>query len=84
MHSPTLWLGHWVLNRGREPRLELNLLPRQVLVLCRDPAGKQPFLQPQLLLFLDEPTSGLDSQSAWAIMAFLRSLADNGQSILCT
>ena len=41
-------------------------------------------LQPQLLLFLDEPTSGLDSQSAWAIMAFLRSLADNGQSILFT
>jgi ABC-type uncharacterized transport system ATPase subunit len=41
-------------------------------------------LQPQLLLFLDEPTSGLDSQSAWAIMAFLRDLADNGQAILCT
>ena len=41
---------------------------------------------PQLLLFLDEPTSGLDSQSAWLswFMAFLRSLADNGQSILCT
>ena len=36
------------------------------------------------LIFLDEPTSGLDSQSAWAIMAFLRSLADNGLSILCT
>lgn len=34
--------------------------------------------------FLDEPTSGLDSQSAWAIMSFLRSLADNGQAILCT
>jgi len=31
--------------------------------------------KPKLLLFLDEPTSGLDSQSAWAIMAFLRSLA---------
>jgi len=42
------------------------------------------FAKPQLLLFLDEPTSGLDSQSAWAIMAFLRSLADNGQAILCT
>lgn len=34
--------------------------------------------------FLDEPTSGLDSQSAWAIISFLRSLADNGQAILCT
>lgn len=41
-------------------------------------------LQPKLLLFLDEPTSGLDSQSAWAIMSFLRNLADNGQAILCT
>ncbi|RDB26885.1 Brefeldin A resistance protein [Hypsizygus marmoreus] len=40
--------------------------------------------KPQLLLFLDEPTSGLDSQSAWGIMSFLRSLADNGQAILCT
>ncbi|KAH9941401.1 pleiotropic drug resistance ABC transporter [Amylocystis lapponica] len=36
------------------------------------------------LIFLDEPTSGLDSQSAWAIMTFLRSLADSGQSIVCT
>ncbi|KAF7984807.1 hypothetical protein HWV62_11820 [Athelia sp. TMB] len=40
--------------------------------------------KPKLLLFLDEPTSGLDSQSAWAIMQFLRSLADGGQAILCT
>ena len=40
--------------------------------------------QPRLLLFLDEPTSGLDSQSAWAIVSFLRNLADNGLSILCT
>ncbi|KZT26064.1 hypothetical protein NEOLEDRAFT_1063724 [Neolentinus lepideus HHB14362 ss-1] len=40
--------------------------------------------KPKLLLFLDEPTSGLDSQSAWAIVKFLRKLADNGQAILCT
>ena len=33
---------------------------------------------------MDEPTSGLDSQSAWAIVSFLRSLADQGQAILCT
>ncbi|OSX63435.1 hypothetical protein POSPLADRAFT_1074039 [Postia placenta MAD-698-R-SB12] len=36
------------------------------------------------LIFLDEPTSGLDSQSAWAIVCFLRTLADSGQSIVCT
>lgn len=36
------------------------------------------------LLFLDEPTSGLDGQSAWNLVRFLRKLADNGQSILCT
>jgi len=36
------------------------------------------------LIFLDEPTSGLDSQSAWAIVCFLRDLADAGQSIVCT
>ncbi|KAG1750901.1 ABC-2 type transporter-domain-containing protein [Suillus lakei] len=40
--------------------------------------------KPKLLLFLDEPTSGLDSQSAWAIVQFLRELADHGQAILCT
>ncbi|KAG2062978.1 P-loop containing nucleoside triphosphate hydrolase protein, partial [Suillus decipiens] len=41
--------------------------------------------QPRLLLFLDEPTSGLDSQSAWAIITFLRELADSGQAIfLCS
>lgn len=40
--------------------------------------------KPKLLLFLDEPTSGLDSQSAWAIVAFLRTLAEVGQAILCT
>ncbi|KAG2062951.1 hypothetical protein BDR04DRAFT_1164429 [Suillus decipiens] len=40
--------------------------------------------QPRLLLFLDEPTSGLDSQSAWAIITFLRELADSGQAILYT
>ncbi|KAJ3538407.1 hypothetical protein NM688_g6524 [Phlebia brevispora] len=37
-----------------------------------------------LRLILILPTSGLDSQTAWAIMAFVRSLADNGLSILCT
>ena len=40
--------------------------------------------KPKLLLFLDEPTSGLNSQSAWAIVSFLRTLADNGQAVLCT
>ena len=40
--------------------------------------------KPKLLLFLDEPTSGLDSQSAWAIVSFLRNLANHGQAILCT
>ncbi|KAJ7361329.1 pleiotropic drug resistance ABC transporter [Mycena albidolilacea] len=40
--------------------------------------------KPELLLFLDEPTSGLDSQSAWNIVRFLRKLADQGSSILCT
>jgi ATP-binding cassette subfamily G (WHITE) protein 2 (SNQ2) len=46
--------------------------------------GVELAAKPQLLLFLDEPTSGLDSQSAWAIMVFLRNLADHGQAILCT
>ncbi|KAL0955420.1 hypothetical protein HGRIS_001666 [Hohenbuehelia grisea] len=50
----------------------------------RTTIGVELAAKPQLLLFLDEPTSGLDSQSAWAIVEFLRELADNGQAILCT
>lgn len=50
----------------------------------RTTIGVELAAKPKLLLFLDEPTSGLDSQSAWAIMKFLRELADNGQAILCT
>ncbi|GLB42209.1 putative ABC transporter superfamily, ABCG family. PDR (TC 3.A.1.205) subfamily protein [Lyophyllum shimeji] len=50
----------------------------------RTTIGVELAAKPKLLLFLDEPTSGLDSQSAWSIMSFLRSLADNGQAILCT
>lgn len=46
--------------------------------------GVELAAKPKLLLFLDEPTSGLDSQSAMAIMKFLRELADSGQAILCT
>ncbi|KAF8624325.1 hypothetical protein AX17_007154 [Amanita inopinata Kibby_2008] len=50
----------------------------------RTTIGVELAAKPQLLLFLDEPTSGLDSQSAWAIVSFLRDLAKNGQAILCT
>ncbi|CAE6431284.1 unnamed protein product, partial [Rhizoctonia solani] len=57
----------------------LNVEQRKRLTIGVELAAK-----PELLLFLDEPTSGLDSQSAWAIVDFLRSLADKGQAILCT
>ncbi|KDQ56615.1 hypothetical protein JAAARDRAFT_131673 [Jaapia argillacea MUCL 33604] len=50
----------------------------------RTTIGVELAAKPKLLLFLDEPTSGLDSQSAWAIMTFLRQLADAGTAILCT
>lgn len=51
----------------------LNVEQRKLLTIGVELAAK-----PALLLFLDEPTSGLDSQSSWAIIAFLRKLADNG------
>ncbi|KAK8855092.1 ABC-2 type transporter [Apiospora arundinis] len=57
----------------------LNVEQRKLLTIGVELAAK-----PKLLLFLDEPTSGLDSQSAWAICAFLRKLADAGQAVLCT
>lgn len=57
----------------------LGVEQRKRLTIAVELAAK-----PKLLLFLDEPTSGLDSQSAWAIVSFLGTLADNGQAILCT
>lgn len=57
----------------------LNVEHRKRTTIAVELAAK-----PKLLLFLDEPTSGLDSQSAWAIVSFLRNLADKGQAILCT
>lgn len=57
----------------------LNVEQRKKLTI-----GVELVAKPSLLLFLDEPTSGLDSQSAWAIVKLLRSLAEAGQAILCT
>lgn len=57
----------------------LNVEQRKLLTIGVELAAK-----PALLLFLDEPTSGLDSQSSWGIVAFLRTLADNGQAVLAT
>jgi ATP-binding cassette subfamily G (WHITE) protein 2 (SNQ2) len=57
----------------------LGVEQRKRLTIAAELAAK-----PKLLLFLDEPTSGLDSQSAWAIVRFLRTPADNGQATLCT
>jgi len=37
-----------------------------------------------ILNLTNTPKSGLDSQSAWAICAFLRKLANAGQAVLCT
>lgn len=36
------------------------------------------------ILFLDEPTSGLDAQASYSIVQFMRKLAEDGQTILCT
>ncbi|KAL9111781.1 MAG: hypothetical protein Q9227_003840 [Pyrenula ochraceoflavens] len=57
----------------------LNVEQRKRLTIAVEMAAK-----PELLLFLDEPTSGLDSQTAWSILALLKSLAAKGQAILCT
>jgi len=57
----------------------LNVEQRKLLTIGVELAAK-----PALLIFLDEPTSGLDSESSWAIVAFLRRLANRGQAILAT
>lgn len=36
------------------------------------------------ILFLDEPTSGLDPLAEFKVMEFLRRLADNGCTVICT
>lgn len=62
-----------------QPGEGLNVEQRKLLTIGVELAAK-----PALLLFLDEPTSGLDSQSSWAIVGFLRKLANNGQAVLAT
>lgn len=61
------------------PGAGLNGEQRKLLSIGVELAAK-----PQLLIFLDEPTSGLDAHSSWAICAFMRKLADHGQSVLAT
>jgi ABC-type multidrug transport system ATPase subunit/ABC-type multidrug transport system permease subunit len=61
-----------------EPGAGLNVEQRKRLTI-----GVELVAKPSLL-FLDEPTSGLDGQSAFAIVRFMRKLADNGQAIVCT
>lgn len=46
--------------------------------------GVELAANPSILLFLDEPTTGLDSQSAWGVVDFIRKLANQGTTILCT
>lgn len=53
------------------PGQGLHVEQRKLLTIGVELAAK-----PEPLLFLDQPTSGLDSQSSWAIVAFLRKLAD--------
>ncbi|CAF1123769.1 unnamed protein product, partial [Brachionus calyciflorus] len=36
------------------------------------------------LLFCDEPTSGLDSKMAKSIISYLKKLAENGKTVICT
>lgn len=62
-----------------QPGRGLNVQQRKILSIGVELAAK-----PNLLLFLDEPTSGLDSQSAWAVCHFLRTIANQGQAVLCT
>ena len=57
----------------------LNVQQRKLLSIGVELAAK-----PAVLIFLDEPTSGLDSQSSWAVVGFLRKLANNGQAVLAT
>lgn len=69
---------------GLEPFRDATVGSLSIENRKRTTIGVELAAKPKLLLFLDEPTSGLDSQSAFAIMLFLRDLADNGQAILCT
>ncbi|KAJ6512946.1 pleiotropic drug resistance ABC transporter [Mycena sanguinolenta] len=62
--------------------VELAAKPKMLLFL--DEASLSYLALLPLTTLLSQPTSGLDSQSAWAIMQFLKQLAANGQAILCT
>jgi ATP-binding cassette subfamily G (WHITE) protein 2 (PDR) len=61
------------------PGQGLNTEQRKLLTI-----GVELAANPSILLFLDEPTTGLDSQSAWGVIDFIRKLANQGTTILCT
>lgn len=61
------------------PGQGLNAEQRKLLTI-----GVELAANPSILLFLDEPTTGLDSQSAWGVIDFIRKLANQGTTILCT
>jgi len=81
---PMLLWERSALNTESERPSEWNSRRRFVKQRPILPYLTATLFKPKLLLFLDEPTSGLDSESAWAIVNFLRELADHGQAILCT
>jgi ATP-binding cassette subfamily G (WHITE) protein 2 (PDR) len=61
------------------PGQGLNTEQRKLLTI-----GVELAANPSVLLFLDEPTTGLDSQSAWGVIDFIRKLANQGTTLLCT
>ncbi|KAJ2793771.1 ATP-binding cassette transporter snq2, partial [Coemansia helicoidea] len=61
-----------------EARQGISLEERKRLTI-----GLELVAKPKIL-FLDEPTSGLDAQSSFSIVQFMRTLAAEGQTILCT
>ncbi|ORX70474.1 hypothetical protein DL89DRAFT_292148 [Linderina pennispora] len=82
VHNPHATVREALRDTPEEDRLQagegISLEERKRLTI-----GIELVARPKIL-FLDEPTSGLDAQASYTIVQFLRRLAAEGQTILCT
>jgi ABC-type multidrug transport system ATPase subunit len=79
----TKLVGQTISNLGLSERVNLKIARLSGGQRKRVSVGVELLSRPPIL-FLDEPTSGLDPLAEFKVMDLLRSLANNGCTVVCT